>query len=141
MWRWHVFFLPITCTLIWIIRAGKLGQPLAQLHIHKGPNSIKRDSTNYATSSVYSTFQMYFKLVWLIQLKVNQRPSPFLPQMVVHCALNFKTTNNYDYSYYLLFQNLKHTNCGLRGKSNWPIWNSCLDIYFFFTFNCIINCS
>ena len=33
---------------------------------HEIPNSIERDSTNYAPLSVYSIqFQMYFKSVWL----------------------------------------------------------------------------
>ena len=36
-------------------------------------------------------------------IQVNQRPSPLLPQVVVRCALNFKTKSYYYYSYCLLF--------------------------------------
>ena len=74
------------------------------------------------------------KRYWLVyksnQIKSHCKGGPadssqskaVLPQVVVRCALNFKTTNHYYYSNYLLFKSLKYnSDCRLRGESNWQI--------------------
>ena len=65
-------------------------------------------------------------------IKVIQRSSPLLPQVVVRCALNL---NKKVMILFILFVGLKRSSaCRLRGELDWSIWNSCL--YIVFTFNC-----